>query len=235
MSKNILLICLSVFVGSVVFAANEADVLLNKSEAFRGFGQSYTMDVVITDVSADNKQQSEYQVSIKDNTTSLVEQVAPEKAKGRKMLMIKNDLWLYTPEIKKPIRIGLAQKLSGEASNGDITKTDFLNDYKPAILEKNKKFIKLSLTSTNKDTTYIKIIYYISAVDYKPLKAEFLASSGKHLKTAYYGSYKKFKNKVLLTEIKIVDAIRSNKFSLLKYSKFQSAKLDDSLFNKASF
>lgn len=236
MSKEVKLIGLIFLTISQISLANEEALkILTKSEDFRGLTKLYTMSVKITDVNAGRQQLSEYEVSIKDNTTSLVEQKAPEKAKGRKMLMIKNDLWLYTPDIKKPIRISLAQKLTGEASNGDITKTDFLNDYSPVILEKNSKFIKLQLNSVNKDTTYDKIIYYISARDYRPLKAEFMAKSGKQLKTAYYGNFKKIKNKMLLTEVKIVDAIRSNKFSLIKYDKFESKKLDDSIFNKASF
>lgn len=233
--KRLSLLGLLLLSATAVLATSEADTLLSKSENYRGLGLSYVMSVKITDVNSGNKQQSEYQVSIKDYTTSLVEQVAPVKAKGRKMLMIKNDLWLYTPDIKKPIRISLAQKLTGETANGDITKTDFLNDYKPEILERNKNMIKLKLTSVNASATYDKIFYYISAVNYRPIKAEFMAKSGKQLKTAYYGQYKKFKNRVLLTEIKIVDAIRNNKFSILKYDKFEIKKLDDSLFNKASF
>lgn len=236
MSKNVKLSGFTLLmISQISMADDEALKMLTKSEDFRGLTKLYTMAVKITDVNAGKQQLSEYEVSIKDNTTSLVEQTAPEKAKGRKMLMIGNDLWLYTPDIKKPIRISLAQKLTGEASNGDITKTDFLNDYSPAILEKNSKFIKLQLNSVNKNTTYDKIIYHISASDYRPLKAEFMAKSGKQLKTAYYENFKKIKNKLILTEVKIVDAIRNNKFSVIKYDKFESKKLDDSLFNKASF
>lgn len=213
----------------------EAENLLSKSEKFRSLGNSYTMKVKITDVSSENRQQSEFLVTIKDNTTSMVEQLAPEKARGRKMLMIKNDLWLYTPDIKKPIRISLAQKLTGETANGDITKTDFLHDYRPLILARDKNIIKLKLESINTSATYDKIYYYINASNNRPIKAEFMAKSGKQLKTAYYNNFIKFKNKILLTEIKIVDAIKINKHSILKYDKFEIKKMDDSLFNKDSF
>lgn len=231
---NILLFGLFLSVGPVSVAA-EAETVLIKSEEYRGFGQSYGMSVKITDVNAGSRQQSEYEVLIKDHTTTLVAQIAPAKAKGRKMLMVKNDLWLYTPDLKKPIRVSLAQKLTGETANGDITKTDFLNDYKPSILTRDKSVIKLKLTSVNEATTYDQIIYYVNAKDYKPMKAEFMAKSGKHLKTAFYGQFKKFKNRTFLTEIKIVDALRTNRFSLLKYEGFAPRKMDDSLFNKASF
>ena len=226
------LIC---FFAASASASNEASVLLSKAEEYRHFSKSYTMFLKITDVSPEGQQLSEYRLSIKDRTSTLVEQVAPEKAKGRKMLMIKNDLWLFTPDIKKPIRIGLAQKLTGETANGDITKTDFLNDYKPELLEKNKEAIKLKLSSADQSTTYSKIIYYLSPADNRPIKAEFFAQSGKLLKTAYYGRFVKIKNKEVLTEIKIVDAIRNNKYSTLTYSRFESKNLHDSLFNKASF
>lgn len=231
---NILLFGLFLSVSSMTIAG-EAETVLIKSEEYRGFGQSYGMSVKITDVNAGSRQQSEYEVLIKDSTTTLVVQTAPVKAKGRKMLMIKNDLWLYTPDIKKPIRVNLAQKLTGETANGDITKTDFLNDYKPSILARDKSAIKLKLTSVNEAATYDQIIYYVNAKDFKPIKAEFMAKSGKHLKTAYYGQFKKFKDRTLLTEIKIVDALRNNRFSLLKYEGFEPRKMDDSIFNKASF
>ena len=57
------------------------------------------------------------------------------------MLMKDYDMWLFTPNIKKPLRISLEQKLTGEVSYGDIAKTNYAEDY-------NAKLISTEITSS---------------------------------------------------------------------------------------
>ncbi|MFM8312725.1 MAG: outer membrane lipoprotein-sorting protein, partial [Deltaproteobacteria bacterium] len=66
-----------------------------------------------------------YLVHTKDNDNSLVETKVPERMRGRKLLMKKQDLWLFLPTLKKPTRVGFEQRLTGEVSNGDLARTNF--------------------------------------------------------------------------------------------------------------
>lgn len=212
-----------------------ADQILRQSENYRGLTEQFSMSVRIENFQGTEKKEvTAFSVMVKSNTTSLAEQTEPSAARGRKLLMIENDMWLHTPDIKKAIRISLEQKLTGETANGDIAKTNFYGDYEPKVVDKNEKYLKMEMESKVAGTTYKKIIYYVHPKTYVPLKAEFLAVSGKLLKTAVYGKIKKMAGKDLVTEILIADGLQKNKTSRLTYLKFKKEKLDDSLFNRSA-
>jgi hypothetical protein len=212
-----------------------ADQILRKSENYRGFDKSFSLTVRIENfIGSEKKETTAFNVMVKSNTTSLAEQIEPPAARGRKLLMVENDMWLHTPDIKKAIRISLEQKLTGETSNGDIAKTNFYGDYEPLILETTAEHIKLQLDAKVSGTTYKQIKYFVNPKTYVPMKAEFLAASGKLLKTAVYGGIKKMAGRELVTEIRIADGLQKNRTSKLTYLKFKKEKMDDSLFNRSA-
>jgi outer membrane lipoprotein-sorting protein len=227
---------LSILFCSLVNAAPTADEVLKQAEKYRGLDENYVVTVQVTNQMGNSIQdESTFTVYIKDNTTSLVEQVSPASARGKKLLMVNNDLWMRTNDIKKAIRINLDQKLTGEAANGDLAKTNFYTDYEPTIVEETPTYYKLHLKSKHNQTTYQQINYFISKTGYIPLKAEFMALSGKILKNVEYAKPdKKIKNRTLITKIKISDAIVKQRASILKYSQFKVKKIDDVIFNRAS-
>ena len=220
---------------SLAESALTPDQILRKSENYRGFEESFSLTVRIDNFKGtEKKETTTFNVMVKSNTTSLAEQTDPPAARGRKLLMIENDMWLHTPDIKKAIRISLEQKLTGETSNGDIAKTNFYGDYEPTVLETTVGHIKLQLDAKAAGTTYKQIIYYVNAKSFVPMKAEFLAASGKLLKTAVYGGIKKMGGRDLVTEIKIADGLQKSRTSKLTYLRFKKEKMDDSLFNRSA-
>jgi len=97
---------------------------------------SHTFNVTVTD--QDNKKEV-FHVSFKDVNHSLTEQSEPERAKGRKLLMKDYDIWLFTPNIKRALRISLEQKLTGQVSNGDIARTNYAEDYDASLIKIEKR------------------------------------------------------------------------------------------------
>lgn len=229
-----ILLCLAVC--SFSHAAPTADEILKQAERYRGLDENYVVTVQVTNqMGSAIQDESIFTVHVKDNTTSLVEQVSPASARGKKLLMVNNDLWMRTNDIKKAIRINLDQKLTGEAANGDLAKTNFYADYEPKIIEETPKHYKLHLKSRHNQTTYQQINYYVSKTGYIPFKAEFMALSGKILKNVEYAKPdKKVKNRTLITKLKISDAVVKQRSSILKYSQFKVQKIDDVIFNRAS-
>ncbi|OYZ18087.1 MAG: hypothetical protein B7Y39_14060 [Bdellovibrio sp. 28-41-41] len=224
------------FLCGTLNAALNADEILRKSEKYRSLDGNYSVSVVVINQMANLIQdESRFSVKIKDNTTSLVEQVYPASSRGKKLLMINNDLWMKTNDIKKGIRINLDQKLTGETANGDLAKTNFYIDYQPKIIEENSSFYKLHLKSKHDQTTYSQINYYVFKEGLIPFKAEFMAVSGKILKIAEYAKpTKKIKDRILISKLKISDAVVKQRSSILKYENFKVHKIDDAVFNRAS-
>ncbi len=236
MRLKFLAMTVGLLIHSMAIAAMSPDDILKKSEKFRGLSETHTVVVKVTNLMGTAIQdESEFNVSIKDNNTSLVEQTTPASQRGKKLLMIGNELWMRTNDIKKAIRISLDQKLTGEAANGDLAKTNFYEDYTPTLAEENTEFYKLLLKAKHNQTTYSQINYFIYKKDLTPFKAEFMALSGKILKNVEYGKPdKKVKGQMIITKIKISDSVVKQRASILKYSQFKPQKLEEAIFNRAA-
>ncbi len=235
-NNGLLITCLLYAAVGMAKAAPSASEILKKAEAFRGLDVNYTTKVKVTNqMGAAIQDESEFTVYIKDNLTSLVEQFSPASQRGKKMLMIGNDLWMRTADIKKAIRISLDQKLTGEAANGDLAKTNFYADFDPTLVEQTDKYYKLHLKAKHDQTTYSQINYFINKKDFTPFKAEFMALSGKVLKNVEYAKPDtKVAGKTIISKMKISDAVVKQRSSILKWSQFKVQKLDDVIFNRAS-
>lgn len=208
--------------------------IVKKADLKRGLGNvSHSFNVTITN--QDDKREV-FQVDFKDVNTSLTNQTEPERARGRKLLMKDYDIWLYTPNIKKPLRISLEQKLTGEVANGDIARTNYAEDYEATLIAIEKKgkneFYKLELKAKNKKVTYGRIEYIVAKSDFMPIEATFYALSGKALKSAEFSDFKQIQGMSRSTKMTIRDYLQKDKFSVLVFSDHKPQKFDASLFNK---
>lgn len=231
LNTTILSTLLSLNVSAADMDANE---IVKKADLKRGLG-NVSHSFVVTITSQDDKKEA-FNVSFKDANDSLTVQTEPERARGRKLLMKEYDIWLYTPNIKKPIRISLEQKLTGEVANGDIAKTNYAEDYNATILASgkinNEDVYKLELKAKNKKVTYSKIEYFVSKKEFNPISATFFAMSGKPLKSAKFSEFKKIQGMSRATKMVIQDFLQKDKSSTLVFSEHKIQNFPDSLFNK---
>lgn len=233
------LFAMSVMHISLSIGANSLSAIemVKKADLKRGLGNTeHSFTVEVTNSKSEKREL--YKVYFRDVNNTLSEQLEPEKSKGRKMLMKDYDIWLFTPNIKKPIRISLEQKLTGEVSNGDIAKTNYAEDYDARIIEtvngEKGKVVKLDLTAKNKKVTYGRIEYSLLQKDYSPVEAVFFAVSGKPLKRAKFSDYKIIQGESRVTKMIIQDYIQQDKESVLVFDNYKKEKLDAALFNKDS-
>ncbi len=225
----------STFLSAQIIDANE---IVKKADLKRGLG-TISHQFTVTIIGNENKLEA-YEVSFRDVNNSLTIQTRPERARGRKILMKDYDIWLYTPNIKKPLRISLEQKLSGEVANGDIARTNYAEDYEATILEtikasENKNgvdYYKIELKAKNKKVTYARIEYLVNKKDYAPIGAVFYALSGKALKSAEFLDYKNIHGIERSTKMVIRDFLQKNKVSTLIFSEHRPKTFNESLFNK---
>jgi len=223
------------------FAAETADQIVRKADDARGPKIPYSFTARVTNYNGSEVQDNTYRVSSKGTDLSLVAQTEPTRLQGRKLLMKGRDLWLYTPEIKRPTRIGFEQRLTGEVSNGDLARTHFAADYNSVLKGQEKvggpsgkMCYKLHLTAKTKEVTYREIDYWVEKTTYYPLKAQFFAISGKLLKSAIYSDFKPILGHNRLTKTIIQDALQPSKRSVLIYTKQKKENFDDSFFSKES-
>lgn len=229
--------CLAVFPIASRADSKGADWVV-KADKFRSPDVDYSIKVKVVDIDGSDKRENIFNVASKDNRLTLVEQIAPERQRGRKLLMRDHDLWLYSPNVSRPTRISFEQKLTGEVSNGDLMRTNFAQDYDAKVTGNETlpegKTVKLHLTAKNKDVTYNSIDYWVNESNARPVKAVFYALSGKPLKTANYLEFKVQLGSPRLTKVQITDALQKTHQSVMYYASFKKEKFDDTYFSKES-
>lgn len=208
--------------------------IVKKADLKRGLGNvSHSFNVTVID--QDNKKEM-YHVAFKDVNNCLTEQTEPERARGRKLLMRDYDIWLFTPNIKKALRISLEQKLTGQVSNGDIARTNYAEDYEAKLLGTEKlndiEVYRLDLKAKNNKVTYGKIEYLVAKKDFGPIEATFFALSGKPLKRARFSEFKNIYGMSRATKMVIQDYLQKDKVSTMIFSDHKPEKFSESLFNK---
>lgn len=182
--------------------------------------------------------ETRFRVHNKSREKSLVETIYPERQKGRKLLMDNENLWFSTPDVKRPVKVSMQQRLTGEVANGDLARTNFSGDYSAKLVGKEtvngKEVLRLALKAKRSGVTYSKIDYWVRDGDYIPIKAIFYAVSGKPLKSAQYTDIRNMLGKNVITKTVFTDALDKGRKSILVYSNHNFADVPDSFFSKES-
>jgi outer membrane lipoprotein-sorting protein len=212
----------------------DAAALLARSDEYRNGWPSYVLKVKITNYESGKADEEHFfEVSQKGTEKSYIEFLSPRE-KGQHLLMLGDDMWIYLPDTSRPLRITPLERLSGNASNGDIARTNYTYDYSAVYLRTEKLGAEnchvLELTAKRKGSTYQRILYWLRVEDAHPVKAEFYLTSGKHIKSATFDEYITVDGRPQLHRWTLYDEIRHNSHSILEYSDIAPRALPDKLF-----
>jgi hypothetical protein len=214
--------------------APDAARILAASDQARGGGlPGIVWQVEVATVMGDNDRDS-MSLEVKSNgNNNLMEILTPAKARGRKILMRNNNMWFSSPSVSKPVPISPRQRLTGQASYGDVAATNYVDDYRAELLgtdsiEGNSCYL-LSLTAANNNVTYDKIKYWVSQASGLGVKAEFYTVSGKLIKTAQflYDNTIRHDDRTIpfVSEMRIVDTLAGDSVTTLTYSSIETRPL----------
>jgi hypothetical protein len=170
--------------------------------------------------------------------SSVAETQEPVRFKGSKILQVERNMWLTRPGLSKPIPISPRQRMSGQASNGDIAATNYAGDYDAQMsatesLDGENCYV-LDLVAKHKRATYDKIRYWVSVKRGVGIKAEFYSVSGKLLKTARFeynntiehgGRRVPFVSKMTIRDA-LIDAETTMEFGTVKVKKIAASEFD---------
>jgi outer membrane lipoprotein-sorting protein len=214
--------------------APDAEALLKRSDTYRNGWPSYVLSVKITNYESGKADEEKlYEVSQKGTEKTYVEFMSPRE-KGEHLLMLGDDMWVYLPDTSRPVRITPLERLSGDASNGDVARTNYAVDYTPIYLRTEKLGLDdcyvLDLAAKRKGATYQRILYWLRVQDARPVRAEFYLTSGKHIKSATFDEFSSVGGRVQLRRLTLYDEIRHNSHSVLEYSGIAPRDLPDKLF-----
>lgn len=169
---------------------------------------------------------------------SLVKFLSPARDKGRLILKSGRNMWLYIPGTSKTLRVTPAQRLIGEASNGDVTGTNFGAEYTAQLskIDANaeQSTVEITLTAVSRSVTYSKIVFTLSLTDLLPKQSEYYSISGKLLKRADYVEFKQFDDQLKIHKMRLFDPVTTDRITWLMFDKYQLEEINPAIFNADS-
>jgi len=188
---------------------------------------------------SDGEQPKDYRVKLycKGTRKSVVRFEEPARERGKAVLMVDQDCWIYMPSTKKSIRISAQQRLVGQISNADAARLSFSDDYDAKCIGEatanDVPCYKMELTAKNKQVAYAKLHYYVAKDSNKPQKIEYYALSGMLLKTGTYTKYSKLSGAQRPSTLQLVDAVRKGIKTEMVFHTMEVADPPEFYFNKS--
>jgi outer membrane lipoprotein-sorting protein len=211
-------------------------LLLRRSDHARNGWDSFVARVKIVEYEQGRASEEHlFEVSQKGADKSYVEFLSP-RDKGRHMLMLGDEMWVFLPDTTRPIRITPTERLAGGAANGDVARTRYAEDYDARYLRSEPAegvpCHLLELLARRKGATYRRVLYWVRSEDAQPVKAEFFLASGKHTKSARFDEYQTLGGERVLRRMTIRDEIRKGSTTVIEYLGLTPKALPDKLFHQ---
>ncbi len=222
--------------GTGVAAAEDSTIkeMLKHADQARGNLEGIVWSIMITTNENGSKESRGMTVKVKGNNT-LARFTSPTNMNDRMVLMKDRNMWFIRSGLNKPVSLSPRQKLLGDAANGDIASTNYVQDYEAKLVGEEtfqgEACVVLDLKAKNKNVTYDRIKYWISKSRQVGMKAEFYTLSGMLFKTAEFRYDNKVNDAPFVSELLIRDAIQKNRETVMKYSNVRIERIPDSMFN----
>ena len=218
-------------------AEPSAEEILRRADAVRFPQEGFEVAVRVTSREEGRApDERAYKILSKGNENTLVLTLQPAAERGQILLMKGRDLWLYLPRVSQPVRLSLAQRLTGQVANGDIARANFAGDYTPRLAGaeriRGEPHYVLELAAIDRRVTYQRVRYWVRQRDFRPHKAEFYSLSDRLLKTCAYDAFQNLGGSLRPTRLVLNDALNKGSTSTMEYSGLRLRELPDQIFTK---
>lgn len=166
----------------------------------------------------------------KDKIVSLFLQ--PDSEKGRSTLRVGENMWLYLPEVGKPIRITSMQSVVGGVfNNSDIMQLDFSAEYDIKTQKEENGEIVLDLKAKNESVAYDRLVMHVDKKTTTPTKIICYTSTDMLIKTLYYKEIKDFGGGIVRPSVIETDSpLYKGYKSIMVFGKMSERVFADEIF-----
>jgi len=166
----------------------------------------------------------------RDKVVSLF--LSPASEKGRSSLRVGENMWLYIPNVGKPIRITSLQSVTGGIfNNADIMRIDYSSEYNCENVEQSEGEFLLHLKAKTKTVAYDRVKMWVEDKKLLPTSIECYASSGMLIKTLYFKETKDFGDGIVRPSVTETDSpLHKGYKSIMIFAKLKKRELADEVF-----
>lgn len=191
MSK-ILVMFFTLFIATNAYAIDGAKLLdqIDKNLS----PESYESYRKIINIEPDGKKKEYVYFTAKKGTDKMAGLfLSPASEKGRSTLRLGDNMWLYIPNVGKPIRItSLQSVIGGVFNNADILALDYAVEYDVEKVDPRQNEYLLFLKAKTKTVTYDRLKMWVDKNKNLPTKVECLTEANLLIKTLYFKDIKDF-------------------------------------------
>lgn len=158
--------------------------------------------------------------------------LSPASEKGRSTLRLGDNMWLYIPNVGKPIRItSLQSVIGGVFNNSDILSLDYSVEYTVKnIIEEGERYF-LDLKARNASVAYDGLKMEVEKTTLLPMVIECYAASGMLIKTLRYDKIEDFGNGLIRPSVLETDSpLYKGYKSVMVFAKLREKGFKDEVF-----
>ncbi|MBI4767957.1 MAG: outer membrane lipoprotein-sorting protein [Deltaproteobacteria bacterium] len=158
--------------------------------------------------------------------------LAPASEKGRTTLRLGDNMWLYIPNVGKPVRItSLQSVVGGVFNNADILALDYAEEYLVEKVEEPGNEYLLRLKAKTKAVAYDKLNMWVDKSKKVPTKIECLTEASMLIKTIYFKDVKDFGGGLVRPAVIETDSpLYKGYKSVMIFAKIKKRELKDEVF-----
>ena len=156
--------------------------------------QSYEMYRKLINIEPDGSRKEFVFYTVKKGQDKMVALfLSPASEKGRATLRLGDNMWLYIPNVGKPIRItSLQSVVGGIFNNSDILRLDYSLEYEAEKVTDQGDSYLLDLKAKSPSVAYAGLKMEIDKTTLLPTSIDCYAISGMLIKTLHYSKIKDF-------------------------------------------
>ena len=156
----------------------------------------------------------------------------PPSDKGRATLRLGDNMWLYIPNVGKPIRItSLQSVVGGVFNNADILNLDYSVEYSVEKAAEDTKTYTLELKARSGAVAYDRLKMRVDRATLTPTEIECFAASGLLIKTLRFRDMKDFGGGLRRPATMETDSpLHKDYKSMMLYGSIKARALADEIF-----
>jgi len=195
--------------------------------------ESYEMYRKLINIEPDGKRKEFVFFTVKKGTDKVAGVfISPASEKGRSTLRVGENIWLYIPNVGKPIRItSLQSVIGGIFNNSDIMRLDYAAEYDATSVEDQGKEYLLLLKATTNTVAYDQLKMWVDKEKVQPTKIECLTEASMLIKTLYFKDIKEFGGGIVRPATVETDSpLYKGYKSIMLFANIKKRELPDEVF-----
>ena len=195
--------------------------------------ESYEMYRKLINIEPDGSKKEFILYTIKKGQDKMVALfLSPASEKGRSTLRLDDNMWLYMPNVGKPLRITSLQSIVGGVfNNSDILRLDYSTEYSVESSSEETDHYLLNLKAKSGSVAYERLEMLVDKKTVIPTEIGCYASTGILIKTLHYSETKDFGEGIVRPSVLETDSpLQKGYRSVMLFAKINAREFSDEVF-----